>query len=65
MTLAEHIIEAMNNAAENGYANEIEQLTDEQWAADLMDCDADIAPYPFDQVLAAVTEFRSERYRRS
>lgn len=53
------IEEAIGNAAENGYVADLDRLTDEQLASDMYDCCGALDQELFEDILAAVREFRA------
>lgn len=56
--LTELILEALKNASENGY-NDIVVIEDVTLLAhDLQRYDADVEPYPFEQIVATLEEIR-------
>lgn len=50
---------AMDNAAANGYAQELSVLSDDELVLDLQTCDADLEREAPADVLAAVKKFRA------
>ena len=57
-TLYNLVKEAYENATFNGY--NLELMTDEQLALDMLEYDADIENYPYEEVLACIAQFREE-----
>jgi len=58
MTVYEFVVEMISNAYENGYEAEIKDLEDEYLAQDLL-YSMDDENYTYEDILAAVKEFRN------
>lgn len=52
--------EAYNNACVNGYQEEIDKMTDEQWAADLRDLDVYFEDLELHEIIEIIGRFRSK-----